>query len=335
MTKYFMTLVLALACALTLTAQTTPNVRTMANTGSDVDYSQGYEKMINNMYKVEMRKIAIEALDLEEGKQTSDFTRLYMNYMREKDNLMERRKRLIRRYNKEMAEDDREEDEREETADFIENFLEENINELELQKDYFDDLEDKIGYEKALQFLAMEDMFAQRARRKMVMDMLPDMVMLVPVRSSYQATLNDYNNWNRLRINGEVSLGHEYTKNGLTKLWNAAEQMTRSEGISVANFSQKKQKVMALADKMQENWKSLTHADMAREAFQITANTLGEIARDSRFNVSEQWINKLSQQARAINKDKKLTDQGPAVDGFFNTAQYIVNDLAEQANAVR
>ena len=343
MKQIILTFALLLSLATITTAQQ-ENIRPIGNTSSSLtastldsrpDADENYQRMLKNLYKVELRAVAINALGLTDKKEIADFTRVYMNYMDEKNMLVQRRKRLVQRYVDEMAEDDSARDEENETADFIENFLELNIDEMELQKDYFDVLEDEIGSTRALQFFAMEDMYAQRARRSMIMKMLPDMVILTPVHSNYEKEMADYNRFNRIRIDGEVSYDHDYVYNGLSTLWNAAEKMANSEGVMIPNFRQKKQQVMMKADQMKKNWRSLNHADLAREAFQMTASALGELARDSRFQVSESWLTKLSNQANAIRPQVKLTDQGAKVNAFFDTAEYVFNQLVEQANKVK
>lgn len=335
MKNFISTLTLILALTVSAFAQQS-SISPISDRGAAVENSELTEKekqqrVARAKLNVEARAQAARALNLTPD-EIDGFTPFYMDYARAKDALVMRRNNRIKRYKKEMMEDDSEEDEREETADFIEDLWEHDIRMLELKKDYFDLLEDIIPYEKALQFFTMEDMINSRAKRKVIMDMLPTMKLYVPVTLSYQREIDDFNNWKKVNIDGKVGVDHNFTYNGLSKLMNAAEQMAMSEGINVPNFSQKKQMVMDKAGKMKENWKSMTHADLAKSAFTETANVLTTIASDSRFANRSKWTSKLMSTANSINVDRKLTDQASTVYTFFDTAEKIVNDLVSQAN---
>lgn len=326
-----MSLALTAAMAAPAYAQIPASTLPVADRGGEPT-EMDYERMVNSMYKVELRSLAINALNLT-TEETEDFTPIYMEYMKYKNGLADRRTDLVQGYRDEMAEDDTAEDEREETADFIENYWEVDIADMNLRKDYFDKLEDKIGYAKALQFFELEKMFQNRYNRAILAKNAPSLYMLIPEQSyAYEREVNDFRNWKKVNIDGNVSLDHNYTSTGLTKLMTAAEAMAMSEGINVPNFKNKKKMVMDKADMITKNWKSLKHADYAREAFTATAGVLKEIAMDSRFVVRQDWINKLEMQAKAIKPSVKLTDQASEVRAFFGTAETIVNDLVEQAN---
>lgn len=50
-------------------------------------------------------------------------------------------------------------------------------------------------------------------------------------------------------------------------------------------------------------------------------------------DVQGKWLSKLNTTAKMIDPKQKLTDQASTVYTFFNTAEAIVNDLVDQANA--
>lgn len=158
------------------------------------------------------------------------------------------------------------------------------------------------------------------------------MILVPNYVTAYDREMDDYRNWNKVNIDGNISLGHDFTYNGLEKLFTAAEAMTKSEGISVKNFASRKQLVMDKAAELKKNWKSLNHADLAREAFTTTAGVLKDIANESRLVVRQDWIDRLIRQAKAIKPGVKLTDRGSEVRAFFKTAETIVNDLVDQVN---
>lgn len=290
--------------------------------------------MLNNQYKIELRALAGNALDLS-GEELEGFSPIFMDYMKYKNSLVERRSDLVQDYKEEMREDDRPEDEANETGGFIENYLEVDIADLELQKDYFDKFEDVIGYEKALRFFELEKMFQDRVNRTVIMRDLPELYMLeaVPVYS-YNYEVDQFRNWKKINIDGLVTISHDFTSEGLEKLLNAAEVMIDAESISVDNFTGRKAMVMKKADQLQKDWRSMKHAGYARDAFVATSDLLKDIAQDSRFIVRTEWFNKLERQAKNIEANRKLTNQAVTVRMFFDVAEKIVNDLVDQANAV-
>ena len=303
---------------------------------SDDDLRDKYMRMAQSQFEVDMRGIAIESLNLDE-EQTADFTPIFLDYTSDKKKLMDRREALVAEYGEEMKENDTEEDEMEETADFIEDYLEFDIRELELRKDYFDLLEDRIGAMNALAFFDLESMYSNRIQRMSLLKTVPVtavITMIEPVNYSYKPQMDAYNKWNKVYIDGNVTLDHNFTYTGVEKLLNAAEAMVRAEGITVNDFADRKEMIMGKAKQMKENWKSLNHADLAREAFNETAGILTEIAKDGRFDVSQEWVDKLSSQAGMIKPGVKLTEQNEQVNSFFDTAQYIVNELVDQANGM-
>lgn len=308
-------------------------------TSYDMDrtaYSDKYQKMVRGQYEVDMRKLVFESLHLNEMEITK-MDPLFTQYLSDKQKFTQRREMLVKEYAEEMKEDDTAKDEANETGDFVENYWETKIDEMELKKDYFDRFEDIIGSARSLELFNIEGMYANRIARMAMLKSLPNqptIYLLEPVSYSYDRQVNDYNNWRRVNINGSVSVDHNYTYNGLSKLMMATEAMVDAEGISVMNFHDKKKEIMTLAGDMKKNWKSLDHADMARMAFTKTAGIITEIAKDSRFTVDQKWLSKLNDQAKMIKPNVKLTEQGPAVDMFFETASYVLNNLVDQANGM-
>ncbi|MBC6993225.1 hypothetical protein QWY85_13750 [Neolewinella lacunae] len=331
MTKYFTSLLLFLFVLAGSASAQEEMTKPSTNRGSDVATAEDYQRIFKNSFNVELRALAIEALELDE-KQTTAFTPIFLDYTQAKNGLMTRRTTLLDDYREEMKEDDTAEDEREETADFIENYWEIDIAEMELQKDYFDRFEDVITGEKALEFFALERMYQNRLNRTILMEKVPTIRYLVPSDYSYQWEMDQYKEWKKVNIDGKVSLDHKFTSTGLSKLLNAAEAMTQAEGIKVNNFDQRKAMVMKKADQLRDNWKSTEHADYARAAFVETASILQEIAQSDRFMSRKAWTDQLSANAKAIKPDVKLTAQADKVYNFFDTAETIVNDLVEQAN---
>lgn len=297
----------------------------------DMSEKEKYERITDAKVEMDIRAQAIRTLNLT-TEETEDFTPIYMEYQRYQDELEARLDRVVTEYQEEMKEDNSPKSAENERADFIEDYWEVKIAELELKKDYFDRLEDKIGADRALRFFAMEDMYRSRAIRARIAEYIPALVVVQPVNLSYQVELDEFNNWNRINIDGTVGLDHEFTSNGLKKLVKLAGAMADAEGIEVENFTEQRAMIMKKANAITKNWKSLSHANDVRAAFTATAGILEDIASDDRFITRTAWINTLKETAQAINVDKKLTDQSDHVYKFFSTAETIVNDLISQAN---
>lgn len=340
MKKLLSAIALTIALAAPTFAQT-ERVNPVVNRANDVSnytnsFSEEYQKVIRAQYEINFRGLAIEALNLNE-EEAIKFTPIFFSYMEGKQALNEDREDLVSEYQREMSEDNSPESAENETADFIENYWESDIDEMELKKDYFDRLEDEIGTERALKFFDLENMYSNRLKRISLLESLPMqpvLYVLEPISYSYKMEMDDYNNWNKIYIDGQVALDHEFTYDGLTKLLTAAEAMASAEGISVNNLSNRKAMIMNKAEQLKVNWRSLKHANLAREAFTETASILQEIAHDDRFKTSSAWIDKLDNAAKSIKPNVKLTDQGTAVNDFFDTAQYIINNLVDQANGI-
>lgn len=329
MKRLFSTLTLLLVLAATAFAQV-PVTKTSPDRASepmtDKITEADIERYLDARMELDVQNTVLNALRLNK-EQITDLQPIYLNYQTDLEKLDTRRKKLIMEYVEEMKEDDTAKDEENETADFVENFWEVDIDALKLKKDYFDRIEDITGTAKALDFFSLNEMYAARINR-IRMQAVPDLKMMVTPMVTYQYELDDYRNWNRINIDGKVDVSHEFTANGLTKLWNTAQSIASAEGISVPDFMMKKEKVMMLAGKMQENWTSLKHADQAREAFTMTAEALNDLTAKAGITTSKQ----LMVTARMIDPAKKLTDQSQTIYSFFNQAEMMVNKVVEHAN---
>ena len=142
MKKFLLSLALAAAVSIPSYSQVvTPSILPVADRASNISEEEGFERMLKTQYKVELRSLAGSALDMT-SEEIEDFIPIFMDYMKYKNSLVERRNDLVKDYQDEMKEDDTAKDEAEETADFIENYLEVDIADMELQKDYFDKFEE-------------------------------------------------------------------------------------------------------------------------------------------------------------------------------------------------
>lgn len=290
--------------------------------------AEDYERLINSAFKVDFRAFVINQLDLSE-EEIEGFTPLYLDYMTQKAEILDRRAQLVAEHREEMKEENND-NEAEETADFIENYWETDINITQLKKDFFDKLEDEIPYRKAMAFFEIEEAVRQRIQRMQLVDLVPVVYEKVDPIATYYVALDDYNQW-ALDINGNVSLDHTYTHDGISKLTKAVGAMAAAEDIYVENWTEKKQKLMKMADDLTTNWRSLEHANTTHQAFMMLNEVFKAVTDDERFTGTKAWVNKLDKTARMINPAEQLTNQADAVVQYFDQAQSLVNELARQA----
>ena len=169
-----------------------------------------------------------------------------------------------------------------------------------------------------------------RIERMQLIDVLPMAYTAVAPVETYYVELDDYNQW-ALNINGNVSLDHTYTNEGLTKLTKAVDAMASAEGIYVPDWKEKKEKLMKWSDKLTNNWRSTEHADMTRKAFMSLNEAFKSITDAPRFTGTKKWVNELDATARMIDPAVLMTEQADHVVNYFDQAQSLVNELARQA----
>jgi len=297
------------------------------NNNNEEVSAETYERMIRNAYEVDLRALAINTLNLTE-EQIIDFTPVYMDYMEEQAELMEDRREMIEKYKEELAEDDSEEDKNEERAEFIEDYWQIDIDEMQVKNNYFDKLEDLIPYEKAMRFFDIEAAFQSRIARAQLVEAMPVMIELEPIKIAYETEKEDFDNWKTINVDGEVSLDHQYTHDGLKKLVNYAGSMTMMEGIEIDNFEQRKSDIISLAKDLTQNWTSTEHADKAKKAFEHTAELIADIKKEADVQLSNNQIKHLKEAASAINPSQLMTNQKDKVYAFFDHAQKAMNSLS-------
>lgn len=329
--------------------------------------AQDYERMIENLFKVQFRAFVIEKLGLSE-EQTERFTPIYLEYMEAKANLAGKRMNLVEEYQEEMREDDSPEDEKEETADFIENYWEVDIDEMELRKDYFDRLEDAISYRNAMQFFLMEDQINRMMRRQDLTQVVPNVKMIplpgsqqqnnmaetkpqapsmpndrMPINRTDDGMNNQRNNANTgtqprsttgkyITIDGTIDYSHSHTRDALNKLANAAEALATARNISIDNWASTKQQILQKADHITKNWRALDHADRTKEAFMLLNDTYTDIHQKGNFTGVESYLQAMKSATSAIDVDVWFTRQPEHFKRYFENAEMLVNEMANQAN---
>ncbi len=168
--KNFSLLILAFFCFVG-----SMNAQMKVKEQSQADMFADFRQYLSAKAQMDFRNATIEALDLNED-EINSFDFFYTSYTAEGDKYYQRKKDLIKRFREEMKEDDSVANQNEDRADYIEDFLEIEIDESEDRKDAYDKLEDKIGLEKTMQFFIWDDAFNRYASQDFLSMLLPESV---------------------------------------------------------------------------------------------------------------------------------------------------------------
>lgn len=120
-----------------------------------------------------------------------------------------------------------------------------------------------------------------------------------------------------------MSLGHDYTHDALTKLASATEATAKNNDV---NISEDIEKVKALADKVTQNEEASTHADDIKESAKIIANALMSI-QQAKFPDLTAEINDVTSNANAIDTTDLTLDQKGTVKNFFRSAKDAIKKM--------
>lgn len=325
---------MALGSFTAINAQTTPktavnNTTKVTMTTNEMSDSE-FERLIFNSFKINLRTFAYDNLQLT-SEQIEDIDPHFMAYMKQKSELINRRQDLVDEFAEEMAEENSQKSENNETAEFIESYWEFDIASLELKKDFYDRFEDIIGYEKATKFFVLEEDLLQRMNRMMLVERVPTYLISPVNRYTENVEVQAYNRW-MMDIDGKVNVSHEYTHDGLTQLVKVAGSLKEAAGIDWPSYDKHRQKVMMLGDDITENWKEVDHADKARKAFMTVATMFSELSQTNAFMTNSYLIDELMMTAKKLDGSKMMTDQADVVYNFFEKAERVVNKLAKTAD---
>lgn len=324
------------------------NLESKSNTLS-TPKEDSYERMLDAFLKVEFREYAYEKLALNR-EQIIALDPIYLEYMNAKDDLFDQRMIMVRDYRLEMMEDDRIEDEREESADFVEDYWENRIAIDELRKNYFDRMEDVIPYEKALQFFMLEENAETQimlARQSKFFPILIEVMVEEPdgtqrigeMESSSTRTIMEidrYNIWmkeNDVELSGKIGLDHDYTYDGLERLTQAVYATVDRVDTKVANLDTRLEQVMSKAAEMKKDPYADTHANLAKEAFLMLTDVMSDVQKLNATVIPTKHINAMQVAAENIEVDVLYMDQSAHAYSFFEAAQKAVNNIYTMSTA--
>lgn len=328
---------------------------TQAQNNSNQVTQKDYERMLRNEYKMEFREFAIKTLELSK-EQILGFDPLYMSYMSEKNELAKEKYELLKEYSEEMAEDDSAEDKEDDRGDFLENYWEVEIKEMELKKDYFDRMEDKITADKAFGFFMLEDIAEHGIQKKMIEKRYVPIIIEVPdqsaapgnskggnmpdanpnmnkpIDSKYKTDIDAFSKWVQKNSSGKVSLDHHYTHDGLKSMVTAITALARATNVSESKMNDDRNRIVQIAEQITKDPTSDKHADLVREAFIKAADMLKTVQEKSNITSSHYAVNQLEEAAKKVDAQKLLTPQAEHVYAYFQKAQMAIDNMA---NSVR
>ncbi len=342
----FLALILA-GAFLTAQAQTTPT----PNSTSQPTMSD-YERMLQNQQKVEFRTQAVKALGLTE-KQIMDFDPMYQSYMKDKNELAQKHIKLLNKYNVEIAETNSPSKLENEKEEFMEDYLELQVDEMKLRKETFDRMEDKITADKAFGFFLFEDMVANDIYRGIIQQRFAPFIIIEKDASmtnkglhdqgmtstnttttkkaidrKYRTDIDAYSKWS-MANKGDVGDPHNYTYNGLKSLTAAITSLSMACDVSDASLTTQQNKIMANAAEMQKDPKSMKHSALAKEAFIMTADMLKTVHQRCNMTTSNSSaLAQLDEAARKIDASKTTTSQAQLFHSFFHKAQVAIDGMA-------
>ncbi len=288
-----------------------------------------YERMLDAYLRVSFREYAYEALNLTPD-QIISLDPLYMEYMKERSELMDKRTELMDEYVEEMKEDDRPADEAEESAEYIEDYWEINIDEQRLRKETFDRMEDAVSYRKAFEFFLLEEAISNRVNQEKTIEYVPVLIDLDSPELTYYREIDRYNTWmkkNDIEIDGTTSLDHQYTYDGLMKLTRTIEATVNTVDGEIEGFNMHIATIKGKAMEMTNDKYANTHADAARVAFTTVATLMEEVAELDGVVVADEYLKSLRTAAEKIDPDTLYLDQSKHAYNFFSEAQSTLNNL--------
>jgi len=322
--------------------------------GNDSDVKkEDYERYYEQKMEVNFRNYVLEELELT-SEEIVNIDPLLRDYLNERTRLAEEKLDLINEYEEEMKEEDSAADEAEESSDFIEDYWELSIDEMELKEEYFEEFEDEISYQKALEFFFLEDDMQYRIARPYLIKISPSMSSNDSFfsdkwnsdkerqnRKMNEANNQKNNSWDKQNdysntkqagnrdsddfsfaftswfesTNETVSLDHDYTREGLNSI---AEDFKKFASLNLIDKNRAESVSSQLnkkGKKIQKDWTSDMHADWVRDAFTMVSNRLGELDLDQ-YDVSD--------------------DVSAMISGLKSSAKNISNEalLTDQANSV-
>ncbi len=324
-----------------------------------------FKQSVKDELDVDFLTWTIEALDLTD-EEKEGFADVMEDYMRKQARLVRKKTKLIEEYQEEMKEDDSAKDEAEETEDFVEDFWEVDIDLMELRKDYFDKFENVVGLDKAFNFFLLENEVRNRLITKRVYHIVPMVIQIdadsgekdsdrysssksskemsdkahqksktgktyakkdASVKGTHGNAVEDYNSWCDMSKDKDFSGHHADIRSGITKIVSAIDHLADESGATLSDWSTKRQKILAKAEKLDDDPKSDNHADWAEEIFAMTGEALESLAKSPEVAYKGMEVKQACEAIEKIDPDTLLGKQDQQVHEFFVKTRKAINAL--------
>ncbi len=313
---------------------------TVSNEVDSKQAMEDIERYLSSALEMEYRNSTIKSLGLT-SEEIEEFDPIFRDYVDAKKDMIRKKMRMFQDFREEMDEDDSPENIEEDKADFIEDYMEFRADEIEMRKNYFDRLEDKIAVDKALQFIMMEEAEESKTQREVMIRMVPVLINVNEMPSFMQedyrtsssynydskngqaytvsnvdavgqakSAIKEFNSW-VMKRDGKMSLSHDYTYNGIEALVGVIESIDNTMNNDIDVVSKKKD-IMDVAGKLKIKKYGDEHADAAKKVFTHIAKLMNNVTGSNDMS--------LMNIAEKIDKDVLLLDQSAHVYNFFETA---------------
>ncbi len=156
-----------------------------------------YDRFVRERLQMDFRNFVLNNLNLNKD-QIVSFDPLLDEYMDQKVRIAQQKLTLLENYSQEVKKFNQSKNQKKKTIDFIKAYWETEIAEMRLKKNYFDRFEDKIPYQKALEFFFLED----EVQYKMVE---PWFAEVAPILKKFEKLSGETVSGNKMRTKEEQS----------------------------------------------------------------------------------------------------------------------------------
>jgi hypothetical protein len=129
----------------------------------------------------------------------------------------------------------------------------------------------------------------------------------------------------------EMGLHHEYTSEGIRKLSSALEALVDETGTDDNRMNENKNRLREIADYIQDDPQSLTHADSIRAAFVIASDVIVSVI-DQNFPELKSESERVQSSARDVGPETATLEQQESVQSFFEESASALNEIAKRWN---
>jgi hypothetical protein len=311
-----------------------------------------YERMMEKRLEVNFRNYAIKSLALT-ASEISAFDEIFMEYMNDKDDIIDSKYSLLDKYVGSLDADKKMGGEK--IADFIEDYWETEIDEMQIEKDYFDLLENELGVEKATNFFLLEDAIQNRLKNRIYANNIPLIIEIerfsvfddskknkkwmkkrenTPNRKytaqnmKLKAAVTSFIDWVRMSDPVYVGYKNEYIAKGLKALAGATLAAYEASDWEVENMKVRIENLMGIADQLAETNVATEKADIATVAFKDASSIFYDLQIQNDLGYVEIEVEEMGRLANDVFSTRLLEDQTDQIYSYFKQAASTLEQLS-------